>query len=316
MKKVTNNDLAVVLTIATYLNMSRAAVELGVTPSALSHSLRNIEERLGVRLFNRTTRSIAITDAGERLFTRLRPAFRDIEDALEDLNQFRGSPMGTLRINAGRPATQLVLLPLISQFTAKYPEVNVEIDANNSLVDVVSDGFDAGVRFGETIDGDMVAVPIGPYMRSAVVATPEFFTRYPIPLHPKDLRGIPCIRLRFSSGSLYRWEFEKGGIKLDNEVEGPITLNDMGLIAEAVLHGGGVGYVFEELVAGPLQDGRLVRVLEDWCPYYPGLYLYYPSRRQLPTVLKAFVDFIRLYSLSPVSQTKVSSLTSTVRQKK
>ncbi|RWR00942.1 transcriptional regulator [[Pantoea] beijingensis] len=293
MKKVTNHDLAIVLTIATHLNMSRAAVELGVTPSALSHALRNIEERLGLRLFNRTTRSIALTDAGNRLFTRLKPAFRDIDDALEDLNQFRDTPSGTLRINAGRPATQIVLLPLISEFIAQYPQVDVEIDANNTRVDVVSEGFDAGVRFGETVDADMVAIPIGGYMRSAVVATPAFFTRYPVPLHPKDLLGIPCVRLRFSNGSLYRWEFEKEGVKLDNEVNGPITLNDMGLTVEAALYGGGIAYAFEKLVTAPLADGRLVRVLEDWCPSYPGLYLYYPSRRQLPTVLKAFVDFIR-----------------------
>ncbi|WP_213714210.1 LysR family transcriptional regulator [Cedecea lapagei] len=292
MNKVSNNELAWVLAIATHRNMSRAAVELGVTPSALSHSLRSIEERLGVRLFNRTTRSIALTDAGQRLCARLQPAFRDIDAALEDLSQFRGQPMGTLRINAGRPAAQLVLLPLISTFIARYPDVNVEIDADNSLVDVVSDGFDAGVRFGETVDADMVAIPLGPFIRSAVVATPEFFTRYPVPRHPKELRALPCIRLRFSSGSLYRWEFEKDGIKMDNAVEGPLTLNDMGLIAEAALYGSGLAYVFEDLVTAPLNEGRLVRVLEDWCPYYPGLYLYYPSRRQLPMPLKAFVDFV------------------------
>ncbi len=293
MKKVSSDDLRLFLCIAEHLSLSRAAVELGLSASALSHALRAMEERLDLRLFNRTTRSVALTEAGERLRARIQPAFRDIDDALEDLNSFRGKPAGTLRINAGRPAVQMVLLPLLGRFLAAYPDIRVEVVADNALVNVVSGGFDAGVRFGETLEADMVAVPIGPRMRSAVVATPEFFAAHPKPQHPQDLRELPCIRLRFPSGTYYRWEFERGGIKLETEVDGPLVLDDMGLIAEAAASGCGLAYVFEDLVRPALEDGSLQRVLEDWCPYYPGLYLYYPSRRQLPAALKAFVDFTR-----------------------
>lgn len=293
MKKVSSDDLRLFLSIAEHLSLSRAAAELGLSPSALSHALRSLEERLDLRLFNRTTRSVALTEAGQRLRSRIQPAFRDIDDALEDLNSFRGTPSGTLRINAGRPAVQMVLLPLLARFLAAYPDIRVEVSADNALVNVVSGGFDAGVRFGETLEADMVAVPIGPRMRSAVVATPEFFDTHGIPQHPQDVRQLPCIRLRFPSGTHYRWEFERGGVALETEVEGPLALDDMGLIAEAALGGRGLAYVFEDLVSDALNDGRLQRVLEDWCPYYGGFYLYYPSRRQLPAALRAFVDFTR-----------------------
>ncbi|BAN48390.1 LysR family transcriptional regulator [Metapseudomonas resinovorans] len=293
MKAVAAADLVVFLCIANHLSFSRAAVELGLSPSALSHALRALEERLGVRLFNRTTRSVALTEAGERLYARIRPAFRDIDDALEDLNQFRDTPSGTLRISAGRAAAQLVLLPLASRFLAAYPEVNLEISADDALVDVVSAGFDAGVRFGERLEADMVSLPLGPYMRSVVVGSPEFFARHPRPQKPQDLQGLPCIRHRFPSGSLYRWEFERGGMQLEIEVDGPLTLGDVGLMVGPALQGSGLAYVFEEMVREHVADGRLVQVLEDWCPYYPGLHLYYPSRRQVPAVLKAFIEFAR-----------------------
>ena len=184
MKPVSTADLNVFLSIAAHLSFSRAAVELGLSPSALSHALRALEERLGVRLFNRTTRSVALTEAGERLYSRIRPAFRDIEDALEDLNQFRDTPPGTLRISAGRAAAQLVLLPLASRFLEAYPDVILEISADDALVDVVSSGYDAGVRFGERLEADMVSLPIGPYMRSVVVGSPAFFERHPVPHKP------------------------------------------------------------------------------------------------------------------------------------
>ncbi|WP_044872430.1 LysR family transcriptional regulator [Pseudomonas sp. LFM046] len=293
MKPVSAADLDVFLSIAAHLSFSRAAVELGLSPSALSHALRALEERLGVRLFNRTTRSVALTEAGERLYARIRPAFRDIDDALEDLNQFRDTPSGTLRISAGRAAVQLVLLPLASRFLAAYPDVRLEISAEDALVDVVSAGFDAGVRFGERLEADMVSLPIGPYMRSVVVAAPAFFERHPVPQNPHDLHGLPCIRHRFPSGNLYHWEFEREGKRLEIEVDGPLTLGDVALMVEPALHGTGLAYVFEEMVAAHLAEGRLVQVLEDWCPYYPGLHLYYPSRRQVPAAMKAFIEFAR-----------------------
>jgi DNA-binding transcriptional LysR family regulator len=292
-QRVAPADLAMFLCIAKHRSFSRAAVELGLSPSALSHALRNMEERLDLRLFNRTTRSVALTEAGERLFMRIDPAFRDIADALEDLNDFRGKPIGTLRINAGRASSQMVLLPLIADFLKLYPEVKVEVVDNDAFVDMVSSGFDAGVRFGERVEADMIAIPLGPYQRSVVVATPEFLRQHKKPKHPKDLTSLACIRHRFPSGMLYRWEFERGGIKLETEVDGPLTLSDVGLILDAALQGVGLAYVFEQMAAPHIKTGRLQTVLDDWCPHYPGLYLYYPSRRQMPAALKAFIEFVQ-----------------------
>lgn len=293
MKQVSPSDLAIFLAIARHNNLSRAAVELGLTPSALSHALRSIEERLGLRLFNRTTRSVALTEAGERLHSRIAPAFRDIDDALEDLNHFRGKPSGNLRFTTGRASAYLVLLPVVARFLQAYPEVKVEIADNDALVDIVSGGFDAGVRLGERVEKDMVAIPIGPAMRSVVVGSPEFFLRHPMPKHPKDLTGMPCIRHRFPSGAVYRWEFERRGVKLETQVDGPLTLGDVGLMVGAALYGTGLAYVFEDMVAEHIAAGRLVQVLEDWCPRYPGFYLYYASRRQMPAAMKAFIEFVQ-----------------------
>jgi DNA-binding transcriptional LysR family regulator len=293
MKRIDPAALSPFLAIATHRSFRRASVELGISPSALSHALRSIEERLGVRLVNRTTRSVSLTEAGERLFARIRPAFRDISDALEDLSVFRGQPMGTLRINASRQASQLALLPLVTRFLRAYPDVRVEVRVEDALSDIVSEGFDAGVRFGESIASDMVAVPIGPRQRSAIVASPEFFERHAVPRTPHELRDLPCIRFRFLSGVLYRWEFERDGEEVLIEVDGPLTLSEQGLMVDAALDGVGLAYVFEGQVGPLLAQGRLVRVLEDWCPSYPGFFLYYPSRRQLPSALRAFVDFAR-----------------------
>jgi DNA-binding transcriptional LysR family regulator len=291
MRPVDHGDLSSFLAIARHKSFRRAADELGCTPSALSHALRNIEERLEVRLLNRTTRSVALTEAGERLVQRLTPAFRDIADALDDLNNYRGQPIGTVRINASRVSTQLVLLPLVTRFLAAYPAVSVEIVVDNVLIDMVSENFDAGVRFGETIAKDMIAVPLGPRQRTAIVASPEFFRRYDKPRRPEQLRNLPCICLRFGSGRLYGWEFEKGGVELKIEVTGPLTLGDQELIVEAALGGAGIAFAFESQVAQLIADRKLVRVLEDWCPYYGGFYLYYPGRRQVPTALRAFIDW-------------------------
>ncbi|MGE8066476.1 LysR family transcriptional regulator [Pseudomonas sp. NPDC089569] len=293
MKAPSAADLSIFLCVANHLNFSRAAVELGVTPSALSHSVRTLENRLGVRLFNRTTRSVGLTEAGERLYERLKPAFRDIDDALEDLNHLRDKPSGNLRITAGRQAAELVVLPLASRFLAAYPDVKLEIVADDGLVDVVSGGFDAGVRFGARLEADMVSLPIGAYLRSVVVGSPAFFARHPAPQQPRDLHGLPCIRHRFPSGALYRWEFERGGIAQEIEVDGPLTLGDVSLMVDPAVRGVGMAYIFEDMVKAQLADGRLIQVLGDWCPYYPGLHLYYPSRRHVPATLKAFIEFVR-----------------------
>ncbi|MBW6422170.1 LysR family transcriptional regulator [Rhizobium sp. XQZ8] len=293
MNNVKPTDLSSFLVVARQASFRRAADELGVTPSALSHTIRNIEERLGLRLLNRTTRSVALTEAGQRLFDRLQPAFRDIDDALDDLNALRGRPVGSLRLNASRISAQLLLLPVVTEFLRENPEVQVEIVVDDGFVDMVSGGFDAGIRFGESVAKDMIAVPIGPRQRSAVIASPAFFEKYPKPQVPGDLIALPCIRYRFASGRYYAWEFEKDEAELAVEVDGPLTLGDQILMVDAALQDVGLAYVFEAQVAGHIAAGRLVRVLEDWCPPYPGLHIYYPSRRQMPAPLRAFLDHIR-----------------------
>jgi DNA-binding transcriptional LysR family regulator len=293
MKSPSAADLSVFLCTAQHLNFSKAAIELGLTPSALSHSVKALENRLGVRLFNRTTRSVALTEAGERLYARLKPAFRDIDDALEDLNHFRDKPSGNLRITSGRQACELVLLPIASEFLQLYPDIRLEVVESDALLDIVANGFDAGVRFGDRLEADMVSLPIGPTMRSVVVGSPAFFQRHAAPQKPEDLHALPCIRHRYPSGSMYRWELERGGIAQEIEINGPLTLGDVSLMVGPALQGLGLAYVFEDMVSEHLASGRLVQVLADWCPYYPGLHLYYPSRRHVPAALKAFIDFVR-----------------------
>lgn len=293
MKSPSAADLSVFLCTAQHLNFSKAAVELRLTPSALSHSVKALENRLGVRLFNRTTRSVALTEAGERFYARLKPAFRDIDDALEDLNHFRDKPAGNLRITCGRQACELVLLPIASEFLQTYPDIRMEVVESEALLDIVAGGFDAGVRFGDRLEADMVSLPIGPAMRSVVVASPAFLERYPAPQKPEDLRDLPCLRHRYPSGTLYRWEFERKGIAQEIEVNGPLTLGDVSLMVGPALQGLGLAYVFDDMVSEHLASGRLIQVLADWCPYYPGLHLYYPSRRHVPAPLKAFIDFAR-----------------------
>ncbi|MFS2149985.1 LysR family transcriptional regulator [Rhizobium sp. Rhizsp42] len=293
MKRVRSTDLAIFLAIASHRSFRKAAVELAVTPSALSHALRAIEERLEVRLVNRTTRGVALTEAGERLFDRIRPAFLDIDAALDDLDTFRGQPYGKLRINAPRAAAKLVLLPIVSRFLKAHPSVEVDIVIDDALIDMVSSGFDAGIRFGESIAADMIAVPIGPRHSFAVVGTPGYFEGRGRPQTPHDLKDHVCVRFRFAGGAFYHWEFERGGIELEIEVRGALTLGDQDIMRDAVLQGDGLGYLFEDQVRDEIEIGKLVRVLEDWCPYYPGFFLYYPSRRQLPTALRAFIDFVK-----------------------
>jgi DNA-binding transcriptional LysR family regulator len=252
-----------------------------------------LEERLQIRLVNRTTRSVALTEAGQRLYGRIEPAFRDISDALDDLNSYRDQPIGSLRLNAAHLATEMVLLPYVTRFIEQHPAVTIEVVSDNALVDMVSEGFDAGVRFGETVAQDMISVPIGPRQRSAVVAAPELFARLFQPSAPEELRDLPCLRLRFGSGRFYDWEFERGGIAFKVAVQGPLVLSDQGHLLQAALAGAGVAYLFETQVEKHINEGRLVRVLEEWCPYYPGFHLYYPSRRQMPSTLRAFIDFVR-----------------------
>jgi DNA-binding transcriptional LysR family regulator len=293
MRRLRSADLSVFLAIAEHRSFRKASVDLGVTASALSHALRAIEERLDVRLVNRTTRGVGLTEAGERLLDRVRPAFLDIDAALEELDAFRGQPLGKLRINAPRAAAKLVLLPIVARFLKEHPAIEVEVVIDDALVDMVSGGFDAGVRFGETIAADMIAVPIGPRHRFRVVGSSDHFERHGKPATPYDLKGHPCIRYRFSSGTFYRWEFERGGLELGIDVQGPLTLGDQDVMLQAAMDGAGLAYVFESQAMEAISAGRVVSVLEDWCPYYQGFFLYYPSRRQLPGPLRAFLDFVK-----------------------
>ncbi len=292
MAKIGAADLASFLAIARHKNFRRAAAEIGCTPSALSHALRTLEERMGLRLFNRTTRSVSLTEAGERLHARVAPAFRDIDDAIEDLNSLRDQPVGTLRINVARAAAQLALMPVVASFLAEHAGAHIELTIDNAMVDMVSEGYDAGVRFGETLAQDMIAVPLGSRQRTAIVASPAFLEKHGKPSSPKQLKNLPCIKLRFADGRLYAWEFARGATAFNVEVDGPLTVDDQELAIPAALDGVGLAFAFESQVESLLQAGRLVRVLAEWCPYYPGFYLYYPSRRQMPALLRAFIEHI------------------------
>lgn len=287
-------DLQTFATVARLRSFRGAAVELGVSPSAISHTVRALEVRLGVRLLNRTTRSVAPTAAGEHLLNRLAPALLDIQGALDEVNAFRDSPLGTLRINAPRAAAELVLAPLVMHFLATHPGMKVDLVTDDSLVDIVATGFDAGVRFGESLQQDMVAIALGGPQRFIVVASPEYVAAHGVPQGPRDLQQHRCIGIRFPSGVLYRWEFAKGPEKLEVDVDGALFVSDMGLMLRAAEDGLGLAYVYAQYAQAGLAAGRLCQVLDDWCPPIPGFFLYYPSRKLMPSGLKAFIDMLKL----------------------
>jgi DNA-binding transcriptional LysR family regulator len=287
------SHLAVFAAIARHGSFQKAAAEIGMSSSAASHAIRALEERLGVGLFNRTTRSVALTEAGQRLFERLQPALRDVGDAIEEMNRFRDSPAGTLRINTSRAAAEIQLAPLLARFLDAYPDIRLEIVEEDSLVDIVAGGFDAGIRFHEHVPDDMVAVPIGEPCRIAIVGAPGYFARRGVPRAPADLAGHDCIRYRFPSGRTYRWELENGEQKLEVDVDGRLAVSDQALGLRAALDGIGLHCTLESLVREPLADGRLIRVLEDWCPPFAGFMLYYPRQRRMPSALRAFIDSLR-----------------------
>lgn len=286
-------DLAAFAAIGRHLSFRRAAVELGVTPSALSHALRSLEDRLSIRLVNRTTRSVALTEAGQRLYGQLIPALDGVQTAVEDLNAFRMKPLGTLRINAPRQALRQSLIPLITSFSAEHPDIRFEVSANDHMIDVISEGFDAGVRFGEFIAEDMISIPIGPRVRDAVVATPDYFEARPKPRHPRDLKQHRLISYRYPSGKSFTWEFKKGNDRIDVQVDAALNFDDMDCMLDAALMGAGLAFVFEAQVSKLIANGTLVRVLEPWCPPTTGFHLYYPSRRNLSFGMRTFLDHLR-----------------------
>ncbi|HEX8579107.1 MAG TPA: LysR family transcriptional regulator [Allosphingosinicella sp.] len=288
------SDLAAFMAVAEEGSFTRAAAKLNLSQSALSQSIRGLEERLGVRLLARTTRSVSPTEAGERLLQGLRPAFEGIESELAALTALRDKPAGTIRITTFRHAAVSVLWPKVAKLLQDYQDIRVEITIDDGLTDIVAGRYDAGIRIGEQVERDMIAVRIGPEIRMAVVGAPSYFARRPPPQNPRDLREHDCINYRqTSSKGLYAWEFEREGIPLEVRVGGPIIVNDAGMIVTAALDGLGLAFLFEDQVAGDIETGRLIRVLDEWCPPFPGYHLYYTSRRQLTPAFALLVSALR-----------------------
>ncbi|SFC20541.1 LysR family transcriptional regulator [Collimonas sp. OK412] len=293
MNKPDLSELDAFACVARHRSFSKAALECGVSASALSHAIRTLETRLAVRLLNRTTRSVTPTEAGLQLLQRLEPALREIGEALERLNDFRDTPRGTLRLNVPRPAARLLLAPLFARFLAAYPQIRLEVVTDDGLVDIVAGGFDAGIRFGESLAQDMVALPLGPPVRLIVVASPMYAARRGLPRQPQELKQHACVGRRFPSGAVYAWEFSKDGEPLAIAVDGPLLLDDDELILRAALDGIGLAYVYEAQAQESIEQGRLLRVLDAWCPPMSGFFLYYPSRRQMPATLRLFIAMLR-----------------------
>ncbi|SEO35062.1 DNA-binding transcriptional regulator, LysR family [Luteibacter sp. UNC138MFCol5.1] len=287
------SHLAAFAAVARHASFRKAGAELTLTTSAISYAIRSLEERLGVVLFHRTTRSVSLTEAGQRLLERLEPALFDVGEALEEMNNFRATPAGTLRVNMPRVAAQLLMPALLPRFLARYPDIHFEAVDNDGLIDIVASGFDAGIRFHEHVPEDMIAVPMGGQQQGACVASPDHIAKHGVPLHPNDLFQHDCIRFRFPSGRLYKWEFEQGPKKLELDVRGRVTFGDLRLALDAAMAGIGYTLVLEDQVTELVAAGRLVRVLEDWCPPYPGFVLYYPRQRRVTSALRAFIEFVR-----------------------
>jgi DNA-binding transcriptional LysR family regulator len=294
MPRQTINDLLAFRAVARERSFTRAAAQIGVSPSALSHTIRRLEERLRVRLLTRTTRSVAPTEAGERLLGAVGPHFDEIEAGLAALSDLRDKPAGKVRINATSHAIETVIWPKLTRLLHGYPDIEVELIAEIGMVDIVTQGFDAGVRAGEQVAKDMIAVCIGPQMRMAVVGSPGYFQTHKKPRTPQDLSDHQCINLRLPTlGGLYPWEFEKRGRELGVRVEGRLTFNDPDLMIEAAVEGFGLAYVLEDRVRAEVASGRLLRVLEDWCEPYAGYHLYYPSRRHHSPAFALVVEALR-----------------------
>jgi DNA-binding transcriptional LysR family regulator len=286
-------ELEAVLALARQRSFRAAAGELGVSTSALSHTIAALETRIGVRLFNRTTRSVSLTEAGEQFVTDVAPAVSAIRNAMEQAGTHRDTPSGTLRINATTTAARQLMTPIILEYLRRYPDMTVDIVTERRLVDIVADGFDAGIRWAESVPRDMIAVPLGPSDRFAVVGAPGYFAEHPAPRTPHDLTAHRCIRIRLPSGRIYPWEFERRGETLSVDVRGPLILDEAALMLDAARAGVGLVYLSEWNVAADLADGSLERVLEGWTPPFCGLCLYYPGRRHVPAGLRALVDLIR-----------------------
>ena len=286
-------ELSAFATVADERSFTRAAARLGLSQPALSHSIRGLEKRLGVQLLARTTRSVSPTAAGAALLLELAPALERIEQAVADAQNQKESPSGRVRLVIPRTATEMILMPKLANFVRTYPEIVLEVTSCNDPVDLVAGQYDAGVQIGEFIQRDMIAVPVTGEMRLALVASPVYFESHPIPRTPHDLKDHACIGFRFSSG-LYRWEFEKGQKAVTVSPQGPVSFDDADLVVQAVLEGVGIGSAMEETLTSLIAEGKVVQVLKDWSPSFPGFFLFYPSRRNQPAALAALIEALRL----------------------
>ena len=290
-------SLAAFAVVAEERSFTRAAARLGVSPSALSHTMRRLEEKLGVQLLARSTRSVSTTQAGECLLARLNPAISEISSAVEQLGELSGRPSGHIRISAPGEAARRVIAPALPMFVEVYPDIVVEVLIEQAFTNIVERRLDAGIRLGESLEKDVVAVPVSGPLRMAVIASPAYLKRHGVPKTPRDLRSHRCINLRLASaGTIYKWEFERGAEKMDIAVDGPLIFDAGGMVVDAALAGVGLGYVLEDRVLDDFKSGALVRLLADWCPRFPGFYLYYPGRRQLSPALAAFIEALRVPS--------------------
>lgn len=294
MSRTNLDDIAAFLTVAREGSFTRAAAMLGVSQSALSQTVRGLEERMGLRLLTRTTRKVSPTDAGERLIQSVGPRLEEIDAELAQLTALRDKPSGSVRISAGEQAAELILLPAVERLLPQYPDITIEIIVDNGLTDIVAERLDAGVRLGEQLAKDMVAVRLGPDVRMAVVGSPGYFEGRNRPQTPHDLTEHNCINLRLpTAGGFYAWEFDQGGRELRVRVEGQLAVNTGALAVKAALAGAGLAFVLEDRIRDDLEAGRLIRVLADWCPPFSGFHLYYPSRRQPTPAFAVVVDALR-----------------------
>ncbi|NYE30350.1 DNA-binding transcriptional LysR family regulator [Rhodanobacter sp. K2T2] len=287
------SDLTAFAAIVSHRSFRKAADELGVAPSTLSHMMRTLEASMGVRLLHRTTRSVSATEAGERLVARLQPVLRDLDLALAEVDDFRDRPSGTLRINTSEIAARLLLQQVVPTFLTRHPQMKLDLVTEGRLVDIVADGYDAGIRLGEAIPQDMIGVRFGGPVRFVAVASPNYFASRKKPKTPDDLKQHECIRFRLASGKMFRWEFAKRAQEITVDVPGALTLDHVELMAEAAAKGLGIAYVSAHSAAPWIERGDLVTVLDDWCPSIPGLFLYYPGHRHVPPGLKAFIAVLK-----------------------
>lgn len=294
MKRDDLYDLAAFDVVAKHASFTRAAAELGMSQSALSHAIKMLEERLGVRLLARTTRSVSVTEAGETLLRSLRPALDDISTGVDALGAMRGKAAGTIRLTATKHAVSSAVMPVLPTFLAEYPDVQLQMIVDDSFIDIVAEKIDAGIRFGDIVEKDMIAVRIGPDVRLAVVGAPSYFARYGYPQSPRELSAHRCINYRhLRTPGFFGWEFVEDGRPFQVRVEGPLTFSNSELLIEAALAGHGLAFVYENEIAAHVEAGRLKRTLDEWCPSFPGYYLYHPSRRQVPPALAALISALK-----------------------